>query len=165
MSLACLRGYNNSVNTPRQRHRGISFPTFVSYTRSRGMGYRVGAVGAEAAAPTWHPTAAYSALSSKQMAHSVVAGPAEAGLGGSGLGGTGSPPSAPSLPLAPAVTAMYGFAMTLVWPVVYRSSILGEAIFARWGWPCTLQSEARSYLPKYSCAIARGTRHVGPGRR
>eukprot|EP00964_Phaeocystis_antarctica_P039580 scaffold22646_cov68-Phaeocystis_antarctica.AAC.1 len=27
---------------------------------------------------------------------------------------------------------------------MYLSPILGEALFARWGWPCTLQSEARS---------------------
>ena len=37
-----------------------------------------------------HGTTAYSALSSKQMAHSVVTGLVEAGLGGSGSGGSGS---------------------------------------------------------------------------
>ena len=49
-------------------------------------------------------TTAYSASPSKQMAHSVVAGSVEAGLGGSGSGSsTSSSPSAPSLPLDAAV--------------------------------------------------------------
>ena len=59
-----------------------------------------------------HGTTAYSALSSKQMAHSAVVGLVEAGLGGSGLGCSGSPASALSLPLEAAM-AMYGFAATL----------------------------------------------------
>ena len=60
-----------------------------------------------------HGTTAYSALSSKQMAHSVVAGSVEVGLGGSGSGSSSSLPSAFSLPLDAAIVAMYGFATTL----------------------------------------------------
>ena len=52
-----------------------------------------------------HGTTAYSASLSKQMAHSVVAGSVEVGLGGSGSGSsTNSSPSAPSLLLDAAAT-------------------------------------------------------------
>ena len=59
-----------------------------------------------------HGTTAYSALSSKQMAHSAVIGLVEAGLG-SDSGVSSSPASALSLPLDAPALALYGFAATL----------------------------------------------------
>ena len=58
---------------------------------------------------------AYSALPSKQTAHSVEARSVEAGLGGSGSGRStnSSPSGAPSVPLDAAAVAMYGFVATL----------------------------------------------------
>ena len=57
-------------------------------------------------------TTAYSAFPSKQMAHSVVAGLVEAGLGDSGSGSSSSSPSVPLLPFDAVVLVMYGFATT-----------------------------------------------------
>ena len=57
-----------------------------------------------------HGTTAYSALSSKQMAHSAVAGSDEAGLGSGSS--TRSSALAPSPPLDAPALALYGFATT-----------------------------------------------------